>query len=157
MRAAAFGEKLLQLARCLVAKRDKIDRLAPLGRFLCPAGRHHLTDDSRQQRGSILPANQVEALERLVDEVEGVSAVGKGPLGLGGEQGVGECSGRKTGGDPRQQGALGRLAMANLVQRRSQRLSAADSGRLSRGALSRRGGCPSQSAATWRAPWNRAR
>ena len=97
-----------------VAERDKIDRLAPFGRFLGAARRHHLADDGRQQRGRMLPADQVEALERLVDEVERVSAVGEGPFGLGREQGVGERGGRKTGSDPREQGALGRLAMANL-------------------------------------------
>ena len=62
----------------------------------------------------MLPADQVEALERLVDEVERVSVVGEGPLGLGGEQGVGERSGRKTGGDACEQGTLGRLAVTNL-------------------------------------------
>ena len=36
----------------------------------------------------MLPADQVQTLERLVDEVEGVSSVGEGPFGLGGEQGV---------------------------------------------------------------------
>jgi hypothetical protein len=34
----------------------------------------------------VLPADQVEALERLVDEVERVPGVGESPLGLGGEQ-----------------------------------------------------------------------
>jgi hypothetical protein len=43
----------------------------------------------------MLPSDQVEALERLVDEVERVSVVGEGPLGLGGEQGVGEGSGER--------------------------------------------------------------
>src|SRR5271165_4085675 len=95
-------------------KRDKIDRLAPFGRFLGAPGRRHLADDGWQHRGSIPPADNVQALERLVDEVERVSAVGEGPLGHGGEQGVGERSARKTGGDPGEQGALGRLAVANL-------------------------------------------
>jgi hypothetical protein len=114
MRAAAFGEKLLQLAGCFVAERDKIDRLAPFGRFLGAARGRHLTYDGRQQRRSMLPADHVQALERLVDEVERVSVVSEGPLGLGGEQGVGEGSGRKTGGDACEQGTLGRLAVTNL-------------------------------------------
>ena len=61
----------------------------------------------------MLRADQVQAFERLVDEIERVPAVGEGPLGLGGEQGVGERSGRQTLGDRREQGTLGRLAMAN--------------------------------------------
>ena len=43
-----------------------------------------------------------------------------------------------------------------VVQRRSQRLSVARSGRLASAARRRRGACPSQSAATRRAPWNKA-
>ena len=62
----------------------------------------------------MLPADQVQTLERLVDEVERVPKVREGPFGLGREQGVGERSGRKTGGDPREQGALGCLAVANF-------------------------------------------
>jgi hypothetical protein len=62
----------------------------------------------------MLPPNQVETFERFVDEVERVPAVGERPLGLGREQGVGESGRRKTGVDPREQGALGRLAMAHL-------------------------------------------
>ena len=37
----------------------------------------------------MFPPDQVEAFERLVDEVERVPAVGERPLRLGGEQGVG--------------------------------------------------------------------
>ena len=44
-----------------------------------------------------------------------------------------------------------------VVQRRSQRLRVARSGRLASGARRRRGASPSQSAATRRAPWNKAR
>ena len=44
-----------------------------------------------------------------------------------------------------------------VVQRRSQRLSVARSGRLASAARRRRGASPSQSAATRRAPWNKAR
>jgi hypothetical protein len=42
-------------------------------------GRDHLTDDSRQQSRRVLPADQVEALEGLVDEVERVPSVGERP------------------------------------------------------------------------------
>ena len=84
----------------------------------------------------MLPPDQFEAFERFVDEVERVSAIGERPLCLGREQGVGESGRRKTGADPREQGALGRFAMA---QRLSQRFRIAGSGRLPSGARSRRG------------------
>ncbi|MFZ0459351.1 MAG: hypothetical protein WAM17_13075 [Rhodoplanes sp.] len=41
----------------------------------------------------MFPADQVKALECLVDEVERVSGVGERPLGLGGKQGIGENGG----------------------------------------------------------------
>jgi hypothetical protein len=113
-RAAVCREQLRHLPGRFVAERDKIDRLAPFGRFLCAARRHHLADDAWQQRGRMLPADQVQAFERLVDEVERVSNVGERPFGLGREQGVGEHGGRKARSDPLEQGALGRLAVANL-------------------------------------------
>jgi hypothetical protein len=106
-RATAFREHCLQSASLLIAERDEIDRLSPFGRFLSALGHRHLADDGRKRRGSMPPANQVQAFERLVDEVERVSVVGEGPLRLSGQQGVGERSGRKTGSDPREQGAFG--------------------------------------------------
>ena len=44
----------------------------------------------------MLPADEVEAFERLVDEVERVSAVGEGPFCFGREQGIGELGRRET-------------------------------------------------------------
>ena len=114
MHAAAGSEQFRQLAGCFLTQRNKINGLAPGGRFLGATGRHHLADDSRQQSRRVLPADQVEALERLVDEVERVSGVGERPLGLGREQGIGEHSRRDTGRNRREQGALGRLAMAHV-------------------------------------------
>jgi hypothetical protein len=46
-------------------------------------GPRHLADDSRQQNRRMLPADHVEALECLIDEVERMSRVGKHSLGLG--------------------------------------------------------------------------
>ena len=62
----------------------------------------------------MLPADQVEALERLVDEVERVPGIGESPLGLGGEQGISEFSRGEAGRNRREQGTLGRLAMAHV-------------------------------------------
>src|SRR5258707_13681648 len=61
----------------------------------------------------MLPAYQVEALERLVDEVDRVSGVGERPLSSGREQGIGEHGWRDPGRNRREQGALSRLAMAH--------------------------------------------
>src|SRR6516165_8490997 len=79
----ARTELLRQLAGCFVAQRDQINGLAPSDRFLGAAGRHHLTDYSRQHSRSVLPADQIEALERLIDEVERVPGVGECPFGRG--------------------------------------------------------------------------
>ena len=100
MHAAAGSEQFGQLAGCFLTQRNKINRLAPGGRFLGATGRRHLADDRRQQRGRMLPADQVQALESLVDEVERVSGVGERPLGLGREQDIGQYSWRETGRRP---------------------------------------------------------
>jgi hypothetical protein len=79
----AGAEQVRQLADCFIAYGNKINRLAPSGRLVGATGRNHLTDDGRKQGGRMLPANQVKALECLVDEIERVSGVGERPLGLG--------------------------------------------------------------------------
>jgi hypothetical protein len=62
----------------------------------------------------VLPTDQVEALERLVDEVERMSGVGERSLGLSCEQGIGQYSWRETSRNRREQGSLGRLAVAHI-------------------------------------------
>src|SRR5207253_10480530 len=121
------------------------------------AGRYHLTDDSRQQSRRVLPADQIKALERLVDEVERVPVSAKARSVSAANRASASSAGEKPAAI-----AVSRVRPAasrwrTFVQRRSQRLSAAGSGRLPSGARSRRGASPSQSAATRRAPWNRAR
>jgi hypothetical protein len=81
--AAADAEQLRQLADCFVAQGNKINRLALSGRLVHATGRNHLADDGREQGRRVLPADQVKALECLVDEIERVSGVGKRPLRLG--------------------------------------------------------------------------
>ena len=78
------------------------------------ARRHHLADQCRQHRSRVLPADQVEALECLVEKVERVAAIGEGPLGLGGEQDIGEQSRRSAACNRGQERALGRFAMPHL-------------------------------------------
>ena len=93
----AGSEQVRQLAGCFLAERNKVNGLAPRGRFFGSTGRHHLSDDGRQHGRRVLPADQVKALERLVDEVERVSRVGEYPLGLSREQNIGEHGRRETG------------------------------------------------------------
>src|SRR5215469_1228145 len=103
-----------QLTGCFRAQRNKINRLPPGRRFLGAAGGHHLSDNRREHSGRVLPADHVEALEGLVDEVERMSGIGKYPLSLGCEQDIGEYGRRETSRNRREQSALGRLAMAHF-------------------------------------------
>jgi hypothetical protein len=77
------------LASCFDTYRNKIDGLTPRGRFLRATGGY----DSRQQCRRVLPADQVEAPERLVDEVERVPVVCERLLGRGRKRSVGEQGG----------------------------------------------------------------
>ena len=61
----------------------------------------------------MLPADQVEDLERLVDEVEQVAAIGEAALGRGDEHELGHLHGRSAAGDGGEQGALGAVAMTH--------------------------------------------
>jgi peptidoglycan/xylan/chitin deacetylase (PgdA/CDA1 family) len=64
--------------------------LTPSGRFLGAACGHHLAHHGWKHVASLLPADEIEALEGLVDEIERVSGVSKGAIRLGGEQEVSE-------------------------------------------------------------------
>jgi hypothetical protein len=61
----------------------------------------------------VLPTDEVEALECLVDEVERVSTVGERPLGRCCKQSVGKRGWREPSRNRCEQGTLGRLAMAH--------------------------------------------
>ena len=102
MPPAASSEQFRQLADCFVTQRNKINGLAPSGRFLGATRRHHLADDSRKHSRRVLPADQVKALERLVDEVERVAGIGVRPLGRRCEQGISQLSRRDVGRNSRQ-------------------------------------------------------
>ena len=56
MHAAAGSEQFRQLAGRFLTQRNKIDGLAPGGRFLGATGRHHLADDSRQHEPPRAPS-----------------------------------------------------------------------------------------------------
>ena len=57
----------------------------------------------------MLPADQVEAFESLVDEIEQMPAIGIDAIRRGRDQKVGQGRRRRPGGNRREEGALGRL------------------------------------------------
>src|SRR5919206_5131155 len=59
----------------------------------------------------MFPTDQVQTLERLVDEIERVPGVSEHPLRNGREQGIGEDGRGGSGCNRREQGALGGLSM----------------------------------------------
>jgi hypothetical protein len=85
--------------------------LAPSGRFLGAARCDHLADYRRQHGGRMLPADQIEALEGLVNEVERMSGVREHAIRCGCEHKLGERGRRGAGGDRGEHGALRRLPM----------------------------------------------
>jgi hypothetical protein len=92
-----------------------------------------------------LPADQVEALEGLVDEVERVPSVGERPPVAAANSASASSAGEKPAAI-----AVSRVRSAasrwrTVVQRRSQRLSAAGSGRLPSGGVPATAPSPSQS------------
>jgi len=66
----------------MLAERNEIRGLAPFGRFVCAAGGDHRPDNRGQERARVLPPDQIETLEGLVDEVQGMSPVGKHTVSL---------------------------------------------------------------------------
>ena len=103
------------------------------------------------------PADEVEALEGLVDEVERMSAVGEDAIGFGGEQQVGQSRRRRASGDRGQNGALGCVAVADGGPAPQPTLQRGMIRSTAEGERRRCGAAPSQSAATRAAPWNSAR
>ena len=57
----------------------------------------------------MLPADQVEALASLVDEVEQMPTIGIDAIRRGRDQQVGQGRRRRSGGNRREEGALSRL------------------------------------------------
>jgi hypothetical protein len=75
--AAPGGEQSGELGAGPLEQGHEIDRLSPGGGLVAPACRDHLAHDGGQHQSRVLKADQIEALERLVDEIERVAAVGK--------------------------------------------------------------------------------
>ena len=141
-----------QISGRICAQRHEIDRLAPFRCFVGAACGNHLADDAGQQIGGVLPSDQVEKLEALVDEIKRVSAIGKDAVGLGRDEEVRQHWGRRTGGDGGQQRALGCLAVADRNPAPKPAFKRGTTGRLDREERCLAGAAPSQSMATRRTP-----
>ena len=110
---AFLGSRLRQLRHGALDEGGEIHRQPPGRALLGAARRHHRPDQRGQHRSGVLPPDQIEAFEGLVDEVQHVAAVGVDPLGAGHEQQLGQHRRRGTTGDRGEQGALGTVAMAH--------------------------------------------
>src|SRR6516162_2387406 len=100
-------EAVRQLEAGPLAQGDEVDRLAPRGAFLSTPSCSHLTDHARQHIGCMLPADDIETLESLVDEIERVAAIRVSAVGLGGKEKICECSRRGAANNGRQHGSFG--------------------------------------------------
>jgi hypothetical protein len=110
-RFVAGRKEVRQLRARPLAQSDEIDRLAPRCPFLGTPSCCHLTNHARQHIGRILPADYVQTLERLIDEIERVPAIGLGAVRLGRQEEICECSRRGAAGNGRQHSSLGRIPM----------------------------------------------
>ena len=81
--------------------------------FFAAAGGHQLVNNRRQHVFRMLPADQVQQLERLVGEVEQVPSPGVEAVGGGGEDQVGQFGRRCAVVDSGPQCALGAVAVPN--------------------------------------------
>ena len=59
-----------QISGRISAQRHEINGLPPFRRLIGAASGNHLADDARQQIGGVLPSDQFETLEALVDEIK---------------------------------------------------------------------------------------
>ena len=109
----AFPERPRQLGASARHERDEIDRMAPGVALVGAACAHQLVHHRRQDRGGVLAADQADALERLVDEIQRVAAVGERPIGRRAQHEVGD-RGEVLLRDHREQGALGGIPVPHL-------------------------------------------
>ena len=86
----AGRKEVRQLRARPLAQSDEVDGLAPRCPLLSTASCRHLANHARQHIGRTFPADDVQALESLVDEIERVPAIGIGAVGPGGKEEIRE-------------------------------------------------------------------
>ncbi|MDR6861290.1 hypothetical protein [Variovorax guangxiensis] len=102
-----------EFGRRVGRKGDEIDRMAPGSGLLGAAGAREMLDRGGEYSIGVRPANQIQQLECLVDEVQRVAAVGKHAVGGGSEQHLGERGGGQSSRDARENGSLDRIAVTH--------------------------------------------
>ena len=107
--SAAGLEEVRQLRAGPLAQSDQVNRLTPRCAFLGTPSCRHLTDHARQHVGRVLPADDLETLESLVDEIERVAAIGVSAVRFSGKKKICECSWRGATHDGRQDSSLDRI------------------------------------------------
>src|SRR5215469_4683501 len=87
--------------------------MAPRVLLLATARGDQLTGDGWQHRRSLVPTDYVEAFACLVDEVQGMAAIGKGAVGDRSQQHRRQLRRRSALCYGCQQGSFGPIAMAD--------------------------------------------
>jgi hypothetical protein len=111
--AAARHQQVGQFGRGPFAQAHQIERVAPRVLLFAAARSDQLPGDGRQHRRSLLPTDDVEAFACLVNEIQGVAAIGKGAVGDGGQQHRRQLRRRGAARNGGQQGPFGAVAMAD--------------------------------------------
>ena len=109
----AGREEVRQLEAGPLAQGDQVDRLAPRCAFLSTPSCSHLTDHARQHIGCMLPADDIETLESLVDEIERVAAIRVSAVGLSGKKKICECSRGGAANNGRQHRSFRRIPVTH--------------------------------------------
>ena len=117
-RSGGRGQRLGSSANARLEQRHQVDRISPGVALLHALGGRQLRRQRREHRLGLLPAGQVERLQRLVGEVEHVADLEVAVVGAGGEQHVGELLGRGARPHGRDQRPLGALGVAHLDEAR---------------------------------------
>src|SRR6516164_9580277 len=85
-RSAPGRQQFGQLKRSRLAQSHEVERVAPCIQLLAAARGDQLRYHGRQYRGGLVPAHDIEGFERLVDEIQSMTAIGKDAVGDGSQQ-----------------------------------------------------------------------
>jgi len=111
---AAGSERRRQPLECRFEQCDEVDRIPPGVGLLHPLGERELGGKTRQHALGAVPTGDVEGLERLVHEVEGVATVEVAVIGRGRKEHFGELHRRRTGTNGRDDRPLRAFCVAHL-------------------------------------------